>query len=260
MEQVKISIITITYNSERTVEETLKSVISQAYPNLEYIIVDGASKDKTLDVVAKYKDSIARIISEPDKGIADAFNKGIRMATGDLIGIINSDDLLLPGALRKMAESYDGETDVYRGNTVISNLVSQFRCREIPSMKFPTVPYTIHMAHPSTFVSRNAYQKYGVFDLDFRYIMDLELLCRFYRLGATFKYVDADIAEFRIGGATSDSIAKKKNDLFLLIRKNGGTTLQAWSYYSFLRLFDCGKRVLNFLFGEDFKRKLRYRK
>ena len=105
MEQVKISIITITYNSERTVEETLKSVISQAYPKLEYIIVDGASKDKTLDVVAKYKDSIARIISEPDKGIADAFNKGIRMATGDLIGIINSDDLLLPGALRKMAES-----------------------------------------------------------------------------------------------------------------------------------------------------------
>ena len=129
MEQVKISIITITYNSERTVEETLKSVISQAYPNLEYIIVDGASKDKTLDVVAKYKDSIARIISEPDKGIADAFNKGIRMATGDLIGIINSDDLLLPGALRKMAESYDGDPDSVERHEIVRSFARSLQPR-----------------------------------------------------------------------------------------------------------------------------------
>ena len=87
--QPKISIITITYNSESTVEETIKSVISQDYPNLEYIIIDGASKDGTLIVVDKYRDHIAKVVSEPDKGISDAFNKGIMHATGDIIGIIN---------------------------------------------------------------------------------------------------------------------------------------------------------------------------
>lgn len=260
METIKISIITITYNSERTVEKTLKSVLSQVYPNLEYIIVDGGSKDSTLRIIERYRTQISCVISERDNGIADAFNKGIKAATGDLIGIINSDDLLLPGALFKLAKSYDGITEVYRGNTIIWNEDTQFRCREIPSMKFPTVPYIIHMAHPSTFVTREAYRKYGIFDLEFRYIMDLELLCRFYRMGAVFKYVDADLAEFRIGGATSDSLAKKEHDMKLLVRKNGGTVLQAWSYYNFLRLFDCGKRILNVLFGEDFKRKLRYRK
>lgn len=259
MKDIKISVITITYNSQRTIESTLKSVLSQSYPNLEYIIIDGGSKDSTLDIIERYRDQLSCVISEPDNGIADAFNKGLRIATGDLIGIINSDDLLLPDSLSILASFYDDETDVYRGNTIIWNENSQFRCREIPSMTFPLVPYTIHVAHPSTFVKRDAYRKYGLFDVDFRYIMDLELLCRFYRLGATFKYVDADLAEFRIGGVTSNSITKKKDDLFLLIKKNGGNLMQAWSYYSFLCIFDLGKKILNVLFGEDFKRKLRYK-
>ena len=91
MKRPKISIVTITYNSEAIVEETIKSVISQDYPDLEYIIIDGGSKDNTLAVVDKYRDRIAKVVSEPDEGISDAFNKGIRNATGDIVGIINSD-------------------------------------------------------------------------------------------------------------------------------------------------------------------------
>ena len=101
--QPKISIVTITFNSESTVEDTIKSVVSQDYPNLEYIIIDGGSKDGTLEIVDRYRDRIAKVVSEPDKGISDAFNKGIRNATGDIIGIINSDDILLPGALSAVA-------------------------------------------------------------------------------------------------------------------------------------------------------------
>ena len=121
MELPKISIITITFNSEKTLEETIESVLSQNYPNLEYLIIDGGSSDGTLEIVKRYKDKIDFVISEPDRGISDAFNKGIRYATGEIVGIINSDDLLLPDALHKVAENYDSNVGVYRGNTVIWN-------------------------------------------------------------------------------------------------------------------------------------------
>lgn len=90
-----ISIITVCFNSEKHIEDTIKSVLSQKYNNLQYIIIDGGSKDKTMDIINKYKKEISTIISEPDKGISDAFNKGIQHAKGDLVGIVNSDDILL---------------------------------------------------------------------------------------------------------------------------------------------------------------------
>lgn len=100
----KISIVTITYNSEKTLEETILSVVNQNYCNLEYLIIDGGSKDSTLKIEDKYRDKISFVISEPDKGIIDAFNKGIKYASGDIIGIINSDDILCDGALQAIAD------------------------------------------------------------------------------------------------------------------------------------------------------------
>ena len=107
---MKISIITITYNSEKTIEETVKSVIDQDYPDVEYIIVDGQSKDCTLQIIEKYSSHISTLISEPDRGICDAFNKGIANATGEIIGIINSDDMLLPGAISHLVSVIKPET------------------------------------------------------------------------------------------------------------------------------------------------------
>ena len=111
----RITIVTITFNSAATLEETIRSVTMQDYPALEYVIIDGGSSDGTLDIVQKYRERIQIVVSEPDKGISDAFNKGIARATGEIIGIINSDDILLPGALRELAEVYDPQVDVYSG-------------------------------------------------------------------------------------------------------------------------------------------------
>ena len=119
----RISVITITYNSAATLEETIRSVTMQDYPALEYVIIDGGSTDGTLDIVQKYKDQIQVVVSEPDKGISDAFNKGIAHATGEIIGIINSDDILLSGALREVAEAYDPQVDVYSGYILFWNIL-----------------------------------------------------------------------------------------------------------------------------------------
>ena len=116
-----ISIVTVCFNSARTLEETMKSVLGQNYPALDYVVIDGGSTDGTLDIIDRYKDRLGYFKSEPDRGISDAFNKGIMNAKGDIICIINSDDILLPGALRAVAEHYDENVDVFRCNVIINN-------------------------------------------------------------------------------------------------------------------------------------------
>ena len=227
MKHPKISIITITYNSEAIVEETIKSVISQDYPNLEYIIIDGGSKDNTLAVVDKYRDKIAKVVSEPDKGISDAFNKGIRNATGDIVGIINSDDILLPGALKAVADAYEEGVGVYRGNVFIWESASDTRIQAVPSMKFPLHTFKKRIVcHPGTFVARWAYEKHGTYKTHFRFMMDVDLLIRFYEAGVKFKYVPTELAMFRLGGVTSSSFLKKTDELNSLYRENGA----GWLY------------------------------
>ena len=227
----KISIITITYNSESTIEETIKSVVSQDYANLEYIIIDGASKDSTLAVVEKYRNRISKVVSEPDEGISDAFNKGIAMATGDVIGIINSDDVLLPGALKAVAEAYDGEVGVYRGNVLMWDSASDTRIQAVPSMKFPLHTFRKRIVcHPGTFVARWVYEKHGLFKKHFRFMMDVDILIRFYEAGVKFKYVPSDLAMFRLGGVTSSSFLKKTGELNSMFRENGAGWLYAKSH------------------------------
>ena len=200
MQNPKISIITITYNSEKTLEETIKSIKAQNYDNLEYIIVDGGSTDSTLDIVKKYSDVVSKYISEPDEGISDAFNKGILMAQGDIIGIINSDDMLCDGALIKLASAYDGETDVYYGNAMICDEDGVRTSILTSSKDLSSMPYSFCIVHPATFVTKNAYDKYGVFDKNIRCTMDYDLLLRYYKAGAKFKYLDENISVYRTGG------------------------------------------------------------
>ena len=228
--QTKISIITIKYNSESTVEETIKSVVTQDYPNLEYIIIDGASKDGTLAIVEKYRDCIAKVVSEPDKGISDAFNKGIGHATGDVIGIINSDDVLLPGALKAVADAYDEKVGVYRGNVFIWDSANGTRIQAVPTMKFPLHTFKKRIVcHPGTFVARWAYEKCGIFKTDFKYMMDVDLLIRMYESGIRFKYVPTELAMFRMGGVTSSSFLKKTGELERMFRENGAGWIYAKS-------------------------------
>ena len=255
----KISIITVSYNSAATIENTIKSVISQDYANKEYIIIDGKSTDGTQNIVERYSSGIDIFISERDKGISDAFNKGIGRASGDLIVLINSDDYLLPGALSKVAQQYDGVSDLYCGNLLLWNPSTDYKCVIRPSLDFPTMPFFRRPVHQGVFVTKQLYDRLGVYDVDLHYAMDLDFLMRATRNNAKFKHLDVEIAVFRLGGATSDSIFKKRKEYVYLIRKNGGSILQAYIYYSFLVITQTLKKMLN-IKGFDIVRRVRYKK
>ena len=260
MKKPIISIVTICYNSAATIEETMQSVIGQGYPLLDYVIIDGGSTDGTLDIVERYKDKLGYFCSEPDNGISDAFNKGIKNAKGDVICMINSDDILLPGALEAVAAHYEEGVDIYRCNVIIRNKETDFVGRDIPSMKFPLMPFFVNVDHQGTFVSAAAHKKWGYYDTNFRYMMDHDFLARCYQGGAKFKYVPVDAAEFRLGGVSVATIRQKRYDLEHIVLNNGGGWLLAKFCYFYFYTFDLVKRYVIKLFGLNFLKRLHYKK
>jgi glycosyltransferase involved in cell wall biosynthesis len=198
-ENIKISIITITYNSEATLEDTIKSIAMQHYDNLEYLIIDGGSTDGTLDIVRRYPNVVTKWISEPDHGISDAFNKGIRLATGELIGIINSDDMLTDNSLNIIAQNIQPDTEVIYGNAIMfGNGQKPYRLK--PDSDLNEFYKSMAVIHPSTFVKKEAYSQYGDFKCCYKCCMDRELLLRMFSRGAKFQYIPEDLAKMRLGG------------------------------------------------------------
>ncbi len=229
MSKLKITIITITYNSARTVRETFESVRHQRYENLEYLLIDGGSSDDTLKIADEYSDIITRTVSEPDEGISDAMNKGIRMATGDLIGIIHSDDALTDGALERLAAMWDGKTDVYYGDAIIMDEKGSPTHVLCGKEDLSGLPYGFCLVHPATFVCKSTYEKFGLFDKHYKCAMDYELLLRFYRGGATFRYIHENLAYFRSGG-TNERYRKQTIDEACEISiRYGGNRMKAYS-------------------------------
>ena len=157
-----------------------------------------------------------------------------------------------------MARAYDGCTDVYRGNVIVANADTDYRGREVPSMRFPLAPLTIRCAHQGTFITPDAYRRYGLYDKKFRYMMDYDLLTRFYQRGATFKYVNADIAEFRLGGVSGAWSYRKRYDIMHVVTNNGGSQLRAIWYYIYMVSFDLTKRLVIALFGINALKRLHY--
>lgn len=257
----KISIITITYNSAKTVEETIKSVVSQNYPNLEYLIIDGGSKDTTLDIVEKYRDKISFVLSEPDKGISDAFNKGIKNATGEIIGIINSDDILLPEALQAISDAYEGEVDVYRGNTVIWNPELDTNVSMMPGMRCSVdEKWGGAVNHPSTFITKRAYDKIGLYNVEYRFAMDVDILYRLYNAGLIFKRIDKDLAKFRLGGDTSSLWTKKVKERYLIKRRNGASRFLAFKSNVVFAIRQSLMFIFTIFAPKDVLYKFKYRK
>lgn len=220
MSTLKISVITISYNSRLTIERTILSVLHQNYDNLEYIIIDGGSTDGTLDIVNKYKEKINYVISEPDNGISDAFNKGIRIATGNVIGLINSDDIYAENAIRNIADGYRNDIDVYYGDIVmVSNNGYKYRC--VAENNLERLKKHFIMFHPATFISSAAYKKYGLYDTNYKYAMDFELLSRMYISGAKFVHINEPLAWFSKSGASNNNADKTTKESINIAIRNG---------------------------------------
>lgn len=198
---MKFSIITVSFNSSTTIEKTIKSVLNQNYPELEYIIIDGASTDGTMDIINRYKNNISRIVSEKDSGIYNAMNKGISLANGDIIGIINSDDWYDENAVKKVAESFEENTQVIYGNLVYVDSEGKYQ----QNLKLPleALNYTMAVPHPTVFIRKEVYKKYGTFNENYKIASDYELILRLYKKHVNIQYIDSTIAYFRTGGTSS---------------------------------------------------------
>lgn len=233
-EMLKISIITATYNSGKTVGDTLKSVLAQTYYDYELLVVDGASKDNTLEVVKKMEplfEGRMRYISEPDKGIYDAMNKGIRMATGDVIGILNSDDFYTSDdALACIAWTLENEkVDAVYGDIHYVDDEDLKKCVRYYSSK-PFRRWMMRLgfmpAHPSFYCRKEVYEKYGAFDAEnYRVAADFENLLRLIFVNKIkTHYINKDFVTMRTGGASSSGLESHKRimrDHLKALKKNG---------------------------------------
>jgi glycosyltransferase involved in cell wall biosynthesis len=223
---VKVSIITIVFNRRLEIEQTIQSVINQTYSDIEYIIVDGGSTDGTVDIIKGYQTKLAKFISEPDKGIYDAINKGINLATGDIIGLIHAGDLLFDDLVISKIVHHFHKTgaDISYGNTLLvspDNIQKVIRVFEGCEYK-PTRFITGWMpSHISVYIKREVFQLYGNYRLDLNIAADYELLLRFmYRYRVKSSYYPGVIARFRLGGISNKNIYS-----FL---KSGSQCYRAW--------------------------------
>lgn len=231
---MRFSIITVTLNSERHLAECIGSVLSQEGAELEQILVDGGSTDGTLDIVRRFAavDPRLRWISGPDDGIADAFNKGLALATGDLIGILNSDDAFAPGALSRVAAAFAGhpECDVFHGD------MERFR-DDTPLFVLKPAPvgeniwYEMPVNHPATFVTRRAYDRVGRFDASLGVAMDYDLVLRLYLAGCRFHYIPAPLARMRYGGASDERFIRARLEVVAVTVREGYPRHKAWLHF-----------------------------
>jgi Glycosyltransferases, probably involved in cell wall biogenesis len=220
---LKVSIITVVFNGEQTIEQTILSVINQTYKNIEYIIIDGKSVDKTITIIKKYEDQISYWISEPDSGIYDAMNKGIKIATGDIIGIINADDWYEIDAIEKNVDFFRNNTnyDALCGDILVYLQMKSglFRKRNASNIDCETLNREMTIGHPSLFVRKTFYEKYGMFDSKIKITADYDLVLRAVLKGANICYMPNIIANFRLGGSSGD-IWKTNSDLIKVRMKN----------------------------------------
>lgn len=234
---MKVSIITPTYNSGATIRDTIESVLSQTYPLIEYIVIDGASRDNTLTILHEYEHQIDKIISEPDKGIYDAMNKGIREATGDIVGIVNSDDFFTSvDAIEMIVKAFkENEVEAVYGDVHFVNPADLSKCVRYYSsaifrpwlFRFGFMP-----AHPSFYVKQEYYARWGGYALDYKIAADFDLLIRFlYLHKIKSKYIKKDIVTMRVGGISTRNLKSRiliNKEIIKACRKYGIYTNWLW--------------------------------
>lgn len=234
---MKISIITATYNSAKTIESAIQSVNNQTYPNIEHLIIDGASKDNTLELVKSYQQTHPNIVihSEPDKGIYDALNKGLQRATGDIIGFLHSDDFFAhDNVLSDIASTFASQNPdgVYGDLKYVSaeNTDRVVRYWKSNPFNLALLKKGWMPAHPTLFLKKEVYQKHGNFDLSFKIAADYDFILRVFNDETLiFHYQDSVFNHMRIGGASNSlqNITRKMREDYLALKKNkiGGLSI-----------------------------------
>lgn len=245
---MKISLITVSFNSAGTIRDTIRSVQSQDYHNIEYIVVDGNSKDATLEIVQSAGGVVDKWISEPDQGIYDAMNKGLKMATGDVVGIINSDDFYFnEQVVSKVAEAFSDQTvDAAFGDLVIVDPVDLRKVVRTYSSKswYPDKFARGFMpAHPTFFVRRKYYEKYGLFKTDYKIAADYEMLIRLlYVHKLKYQYLPMTMVVMRKGGVSSRGLHSNvilNREIHKACKDNGIYTNYAMIYSKYIfKLFE----------------------
>ncbi|WP_299491567.1 glycosyltransferase family 2 protein [Acaryochloris sp. IP29b_bin.137] len=206
---MKVSIITVSYNSADTIQDTIKTIYMQTYTNFEHIIIDNNSDDDTAKIVKPFLNQKSIFISEPDQGIYDAMNKGIRLAKGDIIGILNADDIYAnKDVILDIIETFEKEkVDCVFGDLVyvrpnnLNQIVRYYRSANFHPKLFA---YGWMPAHPTVFIKRQAYERYGLFQIDYKIAADYELMIRFLaKHKISYKYIPKVMVKMRTGGVST---------------------------------------------------------
>lgn len=229
---MKVSIITVTYNSANTLRDTLESVKNQDYPDIEHILVDGASKDDTVKIIQAYS-HVARYVSEKDRGLYDAINKGILMSTGDVVGILNSDDFfphkqvishMVKCLKENDADAVFGDIAFVRPDN-LEKVIRLYSSRKFYPKKFK---YGYMPAHPSFYVKRKFYEEYGLYKLDYKIAADYELLMRFMHTNQLkYAYLPEVMVYMRTGGVSNKNILSRyvlNKEIIRACKENGVKT------------------------------------
>lgn len=208
---MKVSVITVCYNRKATIEQSIKSVLDQDYPDIEYIVIDGNSSDGTQDIISSYSEKITKYISEPDKGMYDAINKGLNLATGDVIGLMHSDDVFYDTAVvSKIVLGFKNNPNVdaiYGDGIYVTNDDEQktVRNRIGGEYKFNKLKAGWLPLHPTVYIKKTVLDKYGNYNLDFKIASDTEFLLRYlYKYKINIAYLNSYIVKMRMGGLSTD--------------------------------------------------------
>ncbi|MGO4770126.1 glycosyltransferase family 2 protein [Flavobacterium sp. W22_SRS_FK3] len=208
---MKVSVITVCYNRKDTIEQSINSVLDQDYPDIEYIVIDGNSSDGTKDIIKSYADKIANYISEPDKGMYDAINKGLSRATGDIVGLMHSDDVFYDTkVVSKIVEAFHKNPDadaIYGDGLYVTNDAEQKIVRNriggeygLKRIKAGWLPL-----HPTVYIKKSIIEKYGNYNLDFKIASDTEFLLRYlYKYKINIAYLNTYIVKMRMGGLSTN--------------------------------------------------------
>ncbi len=237
---MKISIITVSYNSAKTIEDTITSVLNQDYPDIEYIIIDGASTDGTMEIVNRYKQQISCIVSEPDEGIYDAMNKGIKLATGDVIGILNADDFYINNHVvtRVVKEFQISDAGAVFADLVyvkpenLNKVIRKYSSKAFTPKKFA---FGWMPAHPTFFLKKSYYNQYGLYKTDYKIAADYELLIRMLYLNKVpYNYIPEILIKMRLGGVSTNSLQSNLilNQEILRACKENGIKTNLFMIYS----------------------------